>query len=1375
MSFGDIRLRLVIRRHTVPDVKLVWPCAPSDDLTIAKLLGQVNEVVPLEGGEWGLEDYVLELGDGSNSASFECLHFQLVSRILKDEDQVLIRPLLNDDLKRRRRSGRHQISNGGKHLVDGIAFGRPWLHLPGDRPALELPPRKRARIAYDDDDDEDDSDAGSEFYADFDSNDELEDDGDEEHASGSSIEEDEDAHCDEEDLMQELQLLKQDRRDISEESSVNDDVGFGLLPMLDSMAALRMAFPSIPSFIIQQELRRQNQNVNDAYKALAQSYGPTLSFDEMMDSVLTASRPPNTPVAARLQSLGQESPAKPQAGRRLIEVVESVDDETQDDADVNESATLVGLGIRDAAGDSEHAIETGDTSDSDSESDSESDSGSDTDESMPERRNAWRWAPRSREYYHVSESDSDSDGDSSDPSSSGSESESNSESESESESESQSESEASSRAVAAATRNRKNKSKRHSSDSDSSSSDGDSDAAPIEIHTTRKPKPVPSIVAAPSNLVPPVVVPAVLPGNGLSRTQKRNARRKRHRQALASANASLTLDEATPDDIMADLAARKAALLSSLAASESSPDANGDSEAPDLAKIIADAANGTQELPTNELTNGTIELPTNEVSVNGLSTNRLSTNATPANGPSTNGPASGEAATPSPRRLNLNTSASKRMLFGALGLKAPKTKDDEEKLKKDLMKGVKPLTNKRLVQEVEQPPQADTTMLDDAWRDKIIYRAVECCHDGIVLSEPPFPFVQRWDPQQQYSTRKRKRQSQTHYEDYEDDSLVYDDTPAETDSRKKAKAQKNKSGEVSKDAPSTNGHARDPVDLPPLPSDLTSLVALEQKNVIPGQLITWKQLSMSKATNWQPQMASFTGVILPDSDAKNINVLLARRDREVNDHAYDEHTGQRIYEKFEAPTLDDEETAEEDDGHRTVNWHEMMEPRLIPGSAPEGFDIANGAEVTVTEVSAEKNGNTSPGQPETQQSRDEAHASADGSADSALMHSAQRPHHFELPLADDGVMSAATDSLDTGPLQEGRQQLEAAADTVANTGPSLEKPSLGDGGASAGTKRNGEIEKLAEAKKTGEMRKSTTKPSATPKSSTTTKTGQTTKMGETKKTKDGSTTAEILPKETVVPSSMAEDSEDSAQDDDAAMEIGDSMDGQQDGVIPETLLDAGAAAASPMLDSGRMPSSSPFESLEELFLSASSRPAAEALTNSLPFPTAMSLSGNGDAEYEAAMRQLDNDGEEDDGSQNLFPNATQPVAATSTTPKGTSASAPSARSSTRRQTKSKKQGTGTGSSGFVIPEGTQVISLSSSPVRTSPSAPPPDTSARKESQKRGRGRPKRDEEQTSSLEPYKLRLTRKRSASFRQSDGDEGSQIQRAKLRSRSGERQSLS
>ncbi len=1140
-----------------------------------------------------------------------------------------IRPLLSDDLKRRRRSGRHQISNGGKHLVDGIAFGRPWLHLPGDRPALELPPRKRARITYDDDDDDDDSDAASEFHADWDSNDELEGE-DAELASGSSFEDEEG----DDDLMQELELLKQDRRDISEASSDNEDVGFGLLPMLDSMAALRMAFPNLPSFIIQQELRRRNQDVRDAYKTLAQSYGPTLSFDEMMDSVLTASRPSNTPLAARFKSLGDQSPAQPLPGRRLIEVVESDGDGADEDENLNESGKVVGLGIRD--------VDMGSDSDSDSDNSSDSDSDSDSSGGV-----SYTQATADAEEGSDDESNdslSDSDSDSSSDSDSGDEiafAKSRNAAEAISRSESESE----------------------SSDSDSSSSD-ESDAGPTEISTSR----IQTLSKAVTPPTPSVVVPAVEPGCGLSRTQKRNARRKRSKQMHNSVNGSATLDESTPDEIMAALEARKAALLSSLGSETLQP------EIPDSMTLEPLASEASDKAPT-PATNGVDTQP------------------------------NGESANPSPRRLNLNAGASRRLLFGALGLKAPKNKADEEKLKKDLMKGVKPLANKRLVEEVEEPAEPDTTMEDDSWREKISYRAVECCHDGIVLSEPPFPFVQRWDPQQQYSSmRKRKRQSQSHYEDYEDDSLVYDDPPAKTTSnKKKKKAQKSKSdGENESELP--NDHtddARVEEDLPPLPSDLTSLVPLTQDAVIPGQLVTWKQLSMSKATSWQPQMASFTGVILEDSDANSIKVVLARRDRETNEHVYDEHTGQRVYEKFEAPSLDDdEEDAGADDGHRTVSWFEMMEPRLIPGSAPAGFvDSTNGADVTA-EVSAHNSGHASTGQVETQQSRAETHGSADG-ADSASIHSAQRPHHFELPLADDGLMSAASDSLDTarafgvrhqsqdqaapGSPGEGRQQREAAADKVA-TGPLSGKPSL-----------DNEAETTAE-----------TQEAAQPKAKK--------KKTKTAAAKDSGNAT------TVVPSSLADDAQDGDEDGNVDMAMGDSLAEVDEALIPETLVDA---AAAPALVPGLL-NSSPFESLDELFVTASSsRPSMDATASSLPImPSAAHAD---DAEYKEAMRRLDN-GESDGEEQNLFPNATQPVK----TRAGEEA-VPEARSSPRRQIKGKKK------SAFVVPEGSQVITLSSSPVqRRSPPA-----AAR--------------------------RAARRRSVSAQLHSEDEGSQKQRAKLRSRSG------
>lgn len=42
-------------------------------------------------------------------------------------------------------TGRHQISNDGRRLVDGIPFGRPYLRNPS-RPAVRIPPRKRQRM-----------------------------------------------------------------------------------------------------------------------------------------------------------------------------------------------------------------------------------------------------------------------------------------------------------------------------------------------------------------------------------------------------------------------------------------------------------------------------------------------------------------------------------------------------------------------------------------------------------------------------------------------------------------------------------------------------------------------------------------------------------------------------------------------------------------------------------------------------------------------------------------------------------------------------------------------------------------------------------------------------------------------------------------------------------------------------------------------------------------------------------------------------------------------------------------------------------------------------------------------------------------------------
>lgn len=85
---NNIRLRLVVRRHSLPEVRVVFPVRLDADPTIANLLEQVNEIIPLESNDWGLEDYSVELRDSSGHG-FDCLHFQQVSLILKNDDEVL--------------------------------------------------------------------------------------------------------------------------------------------------------------------------------------------------------------------------------------------------------------------------------------------------------------------------------------------------------------------------------------------------------------------------------------------------------------------------------------------------------------------------------------------------------------------------------------------------------------------------------------------------------------------------------------------------------------------------------------------------------------------------------------------------------------------------------------------------------------------------------------------------------------------------------------------------------------------------------------------------------------------------------------------------------------------------------------------------------------------------------------------------------------------------------------------------------------------------------------------------------------------------------------------------------------------------------------
>lgn len=148
-----MRLRLTVQRNSLPAANVLWNVSDTNSTqayTVTRLLEDINHVIPLEAEHWGLEHYIVEVG------GFECLHFSPVVQALKDDDHVSIRPLMTAEVRARTLTGRHQISDDGRHLVDGVPFGRPYLRHP-NRPAVRIPPRKRRRL---DDAEEDSEEVG---------------------------------------------------------------------------------------------------------------------------------------------------------------------------------------------------------------------------------------------------------------------------------------------------------------------------------------------------------------------------------------------------------------------------------------------------------------------------------------------------------------------------------------------------------------------------------------------------------------------------------------------------------------------------------------------------------------------------------------------------------------------------------------------------------------------------------------------------------------------------------------------------------------------------------------------------------------------------------------------------------------------------------------------------------------------------------------------------------------------------------------------------------------------------------------------------------------------------------------------------------------
>lgn len=349
--------------------------------------------------------------------------------------------------------------------------------------------------------------------------------------------------------------------------------------------------------------------------------------------------------------------------------------------------------------------------------------------------------------------------------------------------------------------------------------------------------------------------------------------------------------------------------------------------------------------------------------------------------------------TPPSRRARLDLGAGRRLLFGALGIKNPKTKQDEEKLRNNLMKDVRPLINPK---PHDSAPAANDDGPDedlDSWRQSITYRAVECCHDDVHLSEPPFPFVQRWDPQQQGNRLKQGTQDGKRKKDLRDEPQYYTSNQRPSKKQKLRKAKHSYAEEQEyldsscepsyledstaigydeaprvSELPDENakimvrshlqnglnyaespGSSQEPADLAPLPDDPSSLPDLQPDQLMTGITIAFKQLIMSETTKWQPQISAYrTAIVIANPGNGELQLTLALRDRRQPEKYYDQETGDRIYGRFDMPVEDDDEEPE-DDGTLNLHFSELIEPKIVQ-NAPDSLviDAADNAALAVS-------------------------------------------------------------------------------------------------------------------------------------------------------------------------------------------------------------------------------------------------------------------------------------------------------------------------------------------------------------------------------------------------------------------------------------------
>ncbi|GKZ23737.1 hypothetical protein AbraIFM66951_009769 [Aspergillus brasiliensis] len=896
-----MRLHLIIQRHGLPVTRILWTTSPpslfghnapsassmlpaassalastrapnalysNGGYTIAQLLEDVNEVVPLEtepalfdtecSGQWGLEDYVVEVG-GS-----ECLHFMEVEGLLRDGDEILIRALQISDLRARRLSGRHQISSDGKHLIDGVPFGKPFLKRPtSSRPAITIPPRKKRRTSaagwdygsrYEEEDtewapsnqvgfardlpvirsneqplekkDDEYTDAYQDDYEDYH---EPEEDGDGtviRHAVDGSPDQASESDSEESNITEDL---------VKELKGLEEDLEISPMPTAEDIDVEQAGYPLRSKPNIHQTAPRKSSLAHPSSQESHISTGTrrdskAVTFEDQKAKPSMVESSPT--VASKAISIPEEDPTGSASGT----------------SDSSSSA-------------SSDTSETSDSSDSDDSSNA-SDSSSDND---------------SLSGSEASSSDSEEDS---------------------------------------------------SSDSDMSTSESEDELSDSDVDVQMRTKTNP-------------------PGAGSLRTKKSNERNKMRRR-LAK------LKELGALPAQADFAALRD-WEEANGRSYYVPEDKHDSKEQERVEFEAKRQKLLRDLELGgiDVTEGKPKEITSPQSVKTTGHTRPATEVADDED---------EAGPPSKRRT-LDVASSRRMLFGSLGVRTPRTKEDEEATRRKLAGKVNnqvqpPRSSK---EDTVKAPESDS---DENWQDKLILRATECIYDDIELTAPPFPFEQRWDTEagdiirqrKGWGKKRRRRQQLQVYdgeEGYENGEEGYENGDygySGGDLQLNYDDAEQPNGDMEGVKHATGQPVEDQLedtadDLPALPNDPSSLHDMSVDGLKKGSIIAFRQLEISKATSWQPTISGYRVARIYDVfDDEIMKIRLAKRDRRQarDDQDWDEENDKPQYSGFEMPGMDEEE----DDGFRELSFADLIEPKLLRSADPAGLGNAGKSSIS---------------------------------------------------------------------------------------------------------------------------------------------------------------------------------------------------------------------------------------------------------------------------------------------------------------------------------------------------------------------------------------------------------------------------------------------